>query len=318
MIMLWRNHSSRLFGRRAYTLLEVLLASAIGVMLMAALYVAMDVQLRNAQAGRDIVGQSGLARAVMSRIAEDIVPSMGPFLPTSGSSSPSSSSAGGGGGGGGGSAMGGSSSAGGGAGGGAAATPSTSTTTRSPNAMSAYTTSTGSINLGVQGDQNVLTLTITRLPREVMAGVNDASYQNQAVVNDQRRITYWLAGGGLARQEIKSVFSSDAMSNLPPNIPDDPSLIIAEEVRSLSFSYWNGSVWADTWDGTQLGADGVTPQGPPLSIAITMTIAPPGSSADDNNNVKTYRHEVVILTANGIAPPNVAASGSGSQSTTGQ
>ena len=183
--------------------------------------------------------------------------------------------------------------------------------------MTSYTTSTGSINLGVQGDQNVLTLTSTMLPREVMASVNDANYQNQSTVTDQRRITYWLADGGLARQEIKGVFSSDQMANIPPNIPDDPSLIIAEEVRSLTFSYWNGTAWADTWDGTQLGPDGVTPQGPPISIAITMTIAPPGSSPDDSKNVKTYRHEIVILTANGIAPQNVPT-GSSSQSTTGQ
>ncbi len=39
--------------RRAFTLLEMLLATAVSVLLMGALYVAMDVQIRHARIGRD-------------------------------------------------------------------------------------------------------------------------------------------------------------------------------------------------------------------------------------------------------------------------
>src|SRR3989442_944271 len=86
--------------RKGFTLLEVLLAAAIGVLPMAALYIAMQVQLDHAQAGRDAVEQSLLVRALLRRMSNDIAPSLGPALPNTasgatsgagGSSSPSGS-----------------------------------------------------------------------------------------------------------------------------------------------------------------------------------------------------------------------------------
>src|SRR6516162_5467668 len=59
-------------GRPAYTLLEVLLASAIGVMLLAALYVAVDTQIGLAQSGREVVEQAALSRTLMKRMSTDI------------------------------------------------------------------------------------------------------------------------------------------------------------------------------------------------------------------------------------------------------
>src|SRR5216683_8261204 len=70
-------------SRKAFTLLEVLLSAAIGVLLMAALYVAMNVQLDHAQAGREAVEQSLLVRAVLRRMSNDITPSLAAELPAS-------------------------------------------------------------------------------------------------------------------------------------------------------------------------------------------------------------------------------------------
>src|SRR5947209_18191278 len=67
--------------RRAFTLLEVLLATAIGVLLLAGLYVAVDVQLGHAQIARDVVEESTLARALFARISSDIGQNLGPVLP---------------------------------------------------------------------------------------------------------------------------------------------------------------------------------------------------------------------------------------------
>jgi len=55
--------------RQGFTLLEVLLAAAIGVLLMRLYYVAMQVQLDHAQAGRDAVEQSLLVRALLRRMS---------------------------------------------------------------------------------------------------------------------------------------------------------------------------------------------------------------------------------------------------------
>ena len=80
--------------RAGFSLLEVLLSSAISVLLFGALYVAVEIQLRRTQAARDLVERSTLARTLMSRMASDINPSLAPTPPP-----PQNSSGGGGGGG---------------------------------------------------------------------------------------------------------------------------------------------------------------------------------------------------------------------------
>jgi prepilin-type N-terminal cleavage/methylation domain-containing protein len=293
--------------RRGFTLLEVLLAATIGVLLMGALYVAVDIQVRNAQAGRDLVEQSALGRALLARIASDISPCVGQIDPSRFKSSGSSAS-------GGGSTI--------------TTTGSTSTTTTPASGTSSGTTSststttTGStpgssttttssptsstFTFSLQGDSSSLTLYVSLLPRDVdqQPGTMAANSADAAPINsDVRRISYWLAGGsdgqGLARQELLLATSDDA-STLPPNIPDEASLVIAPEVKTLAFSYFDGSDWQDSWDGTQPGPDGVTPIGPPLAVAITIGIAPPNSDgrSGSGQKLKTYRHVVAIPTAN--------------------
>jgi hypothetical protein len=297
--------------RPAYTLLEVLLAASIGVMLLAALYVAVDVQVRHAQIGRNVVEQSTLARALLTRMTNDIMPSLGPtdpsrFRTTSGQSSgggsggASGTGSGSGGTGSSGTGPGASSSSGSGtsASGGSSTANSTTSSSSGSSTSSSNSSSSSTYNFTVQGDTGQVTLYISRVPREL----NVSPDQQAPLVSDLRRITYWLAGGGtpigLARQELTMVTSDDATA-LPPDIPDEASLVIAEEVKSLTFSYWDGTNWQDTWDGTQTGSDGQTPIGPPLAIAIVIGLAPPGSSADSQPALKYYRQVVPLPTANG-------------------
>src|SRR5258707_15893236 len=83
-------------ARAGFTLLEVLLASAIGVMLLGGLYVAVDVQLRQMHTGRRANEQTSLARNVLAKMAQDISGQLAPTLSTvvtnSGSTSGTSSS----------------------------------------------------------------------------------------------------------------------------------------------------------------------------------------------------------------------------------
>ncbi len=284
-------------GRRAFTLLEVLLAAAIGVLLMAALYVAMDVQLHHAQAGRDLVEQSLLVRALLARMANDIRPSLGPALPPSAAQAAQP----------------------------AAAAPATTATNTQPAAgglaLTAPTTSSNtatssngspSITLGVQGDSSRLILWVSRVPLDLNLAMNGQTAQ--PVSSDLRRITYWLAGGndplGLARQEVKLATSDDAIITVPPDIPDEPSFVIAEEVKSLQFRYFDGTSWQDTWDATAAGSSGA-PLGPPLAIEITVGISFLGSDGlvqESKPILKSYRHVVAIPTANGTTPPPTANS----------
>src|SRR5207253_917962 len=98
----------------------------------------------------------------------------------------------------------------------------------------------------------------------------------RGVNSDLRRVTYWLGGNGeplgLCREELRSVTADDANAPLPPNVPDEPSYVLAEEVKSLRFRYFDGTSWQDSWDGTAPGPDGPTPKGPPLAIEITLGV----------------------------------------------
>lgn len=264
----------------AFTLLEVLLAMTIGVLLLGALYVAVDLHLRHAQTAREIVEESTLARALLDRMASDIGQNIGPIRPAIPSGS-----------GGGGAAA--ASTASSGATSGTGTTTSTTTTTAAPatTGMSAF-----QFNVGVQGDAQHLVLCTSRVPRE-LSGRQAAT---AGPVSDLRRIMYWMEGSGdaaagLARQELLQVTSDDAAGQSPTNLPDDPALVIAGEVKDLTFSYFDGSNWQDTWDGTTVGPDGQTPIGPPVAIRISLTI-----SSADKRSTKSFRRVVVIPTANGL------------------
>jgi type II secretory pathway component PulJ len=245
--------------RPAYTLLEVLLATAIGALLLLALYSALNITMRNAQAGRDKVEQATLARSLLLRLANDVTSNLRAAVPSqSGGSSGS---------GGGGSGQGGQSNS---SQGGSSSASSTSSTVSGLGGTVAF-------NMGVQGDSTHLFLFSSRVPREL-----DPSWQGDTVptVSDLRRITYWLSSLGLARQEIKLATSDDAL-NLSTDLPDDPAFVVAEEVKSLTFQYFDGTNWQDSWDGTQTpSSGGNNPQGPPQLIAITIGLMVPGSDAE--------------------------------------
>jgi hypothetical protein len=161
-------------------------------------------------------------------------------------------------------------------------------------------------NLGVQGDNGTLVLYVSRVPSEL-----DPSWQGLDVptVSDLRRITYWLSSSGLSRQEIKLATSDDAIG-VPSDLPDDPSLVIAQEVQSLTFQYFDGTTWQDTWDGTQTpSSGGNSAQGPPVLVAITLGLVIPGSSTESGDpKARTFRYVIPIPTANGAQNPNQTSS----------
>jgi hypothetical protein len=287
-------------ARRAFTLLEVLLAAGIGVMLLAALYVAVDIQLRHSQSGRDVIEQSTLARALLHRMASDIAPALAPPSPTRYQTSSSQGSGGGG-------QTGGSQgtqptgvapSGGSTATGAAPATPAGGASTSSASGTGSVT-GAGNYLFTVQGDSGRLTVYVSRVPREVLTPEALQGSDTPPLASDLRRVTYWLAGDGslgLARQELQSVTSDDAATVPPDGVANEADLVVAPEVKSLAFSYFDGSTWQDSWDGSMPGADGVTPMGPPLAIAVVIGLVPPGA---DGGAVKAYRHVISVSTANG-------------------
>jgi prepilin-type N-terminal cleavage/methylation domain-containing protein len=312
--------------RRAFTLLEIILALGIGALLLAGLYYALNIQVGHTHSGRKIVERSALARGILNKIQADILASLGPQDPNftqQGASSASSSSTG-------------STSS--------STTTSGSTTTSSTTSGTSGSSSTGSsgtsgsgtpsnpmtFNMGMQGTSTQLSVYASRLPREAIKqiGSNSAassassgnSNQSTMTPSDLRLVTYWLASsgnGGLARQELSAVTSSDAVNNLPPNVADETQYIIHPEVVSLQFQYFDGTTWQDSWDGTQPGSDGSTPQGPPAAVAITLSITQPSGRPGAAAPTYQFRHVVTIPTANSYAASSSSSTTPGSSNAGG-
>jgi prepilin-type N-terminal cleavage/methylation domain-containing protein len=318
--------------RRAFTLLEIILALGIGALLLAGLYYALNVQVGHTHSGRKIVERSALARGILNKIQADILASLGPqdpnFSQPGGASASASSTA----------------SSGTTA---SSTMTSGSTTTGSTSSSGSGTSSSGTsgsgaptnpmtFNMGMQGTSTQLSIYASRLPREAIKQIgsnsaassasNGNSTQSTMTPSDLRLVTYWLASsgsGGLARQEVKAVTSSDAANNLPPNVADETQYIIHPEVVSLQFQYFDGTTWQDSWDGTQPGSDGQTPQGPPAAVAITLSITQPtgraqgGQAANAAAPTYQFRHVVTIPTANSYAASTNSSTTPGSSNAGG-
>ena len=280
--------------RAGFTLLEVLLSSAIGVMLLGGLYVAVEVQYRQIHAGQQAGKLATLASRLLSNISRELTGQLAPTLSTSTTNAGSSST-------------------------GAAAAGAATTT-----ASNVVT-----FNNGVLGDQQTLIITSSRVPRETLKPEILNSGTQIYGTSDVRRVMYWIAqgDGGLARFELKTVTDPTQLGYfaLPPAVPDEATYIIAPEVKSIQFSYFDGTTWNDSWDGSQpsqaTNTDGVTAQGPPLAIAVVIGIqtdesSPQNSSGANttlggNANLKMYRRVIALPTANGLTITPAA-------STTGQ
>ena len=256
--------------RGGFTLLEMLLASGIAVLLMAALYVSMEVNLKYAAAGREVVDRSRARPRLLSRITADITGAMSPISATK-------------------------------------STSATGATTVTDDSTTTSLTTVTPLNMGVVGDATLLTLYVSRVPNWTTAsstGTTNAD-QQQLTFSDQKRISYWLStvgDGGLAKQDSDRVTADPSDDPLPPGLADEERMIIASEVVGLAFRYFDGTTWMDTWDGSIIGADGTTPIGPPRAIEIRLDLRQPGANPDSENVVRSFRHVVAIGAANVQAP----------------
>jgi hypothetical protein len=174
------------------------------------------------------------------------------------------------------------------------------------------------------GDASSLRVYVSRVPPGLGGGSSGGATGEVAAKSDQRVIEYWVANnGGLARQEIAVVTASADNLPLARGTGNEGQYVIAPEVTSVEFSYFDGTNWQTNWDSTALGSDNMTPMGPPLAIAVMLEITTP-ATAERAERVQKYRHVVEIPTANGSTQQtdssgqtNGNSSGSGSNSGSG-
>jgi hypothetical protein len=275
--------------RPAFTILEILIALAIGMLLLSALYFAVTVQMRSAQVGRHMTQENTLARSLFRRIDNDLNATLNLTDPARWRNQAISSSM--------------------------------SNTNNSSNGI--FQSSTIVITPPTAGgyypsgfgpsDNQHLNVFFTRFPRDAYqsspddTNPADSQVENQVSVSDLRRISYYFAQGkGLAREEIAQATSDDALN---PAYPDDDTYILAPEVTNVTFSYFDGFNWQESWDPTVLGADGITPIGSPRAIKILLEIQLPRDElADAKEPLRTrqYAHVILVNSASGLTPRNTA------------
>ena len=295
---------SRPVRRRGFTLLEVLLASALAVILMAALYVALDVQLRLADAGRESIEQATLTRAIVQRFENDLAGSVSPVAPAveTGRSNQSGGS---------GAGAGGTATAGAGAATTGAGNIGAATTGMEGEAVTEVVMSeTIPFQAGVIGESDRLTIFAVKVAGQ---GKNLDETGEAPTPADIRRVTYWATEKGLARQELPWLTSEQLLNStdpIPEDGKDESDYVIAEEVTRVQFEYWDGSAWADTWDGRQTNADGKTLKGPPMAIRVHFWLNVPGPNPGETVE-KEFRHTIAVRSAAGPAVPDAETTQTG-------
>jgi hypothetical protein len=316
--------------RSAYTLLEVLLSLAISVLVLSAVYSVIGYQLKQAQAGREVIERATLSRAIFNKMGQDVTVAISQNDPARFRRSSNSSGGSGGtsdasGSGGTTAAASGNTAASGAATGGATGTGSTNT----GNSTTGGTSGTGTdatssadtpvqLPLGVVGTATELHLFVSKIPQDgpmppPPAG-GDAAAQPPNI-SDLQRISYWLGDAevGLCRFESRLITSDEATT---PSIPsgDATRYKMAPEVRSLEFSYFDGTSWTDSWDSTSPGPDGVTPLGSPRAVSVKIGVP---RSGHPDSELRYYRQVFTVLTAGGTPVNNSTdQSGTTGQSTT--
>jgi prepilin-type N-terminal cleavage/methylation domain-containing protein len=310
--------------RSGFTLLEVLLASLIATLLLAALYFAMDVTLRQTQESRDSVDVENLARGVHTRMALDLSASLGPMPPKSGgnaagqqsnssdpSSTPSTSDP---------SMMATGSTPMAGASG---TTPTAGATTpidptmvtvdpTMAQATSAEPAADIAFQAGIIGTADQLTVFASRLPKSLISakGLTEDSATQEP--SDLVRITYWMGSNGLCRQERPWVTADGVRNSSDPDTSTEASDTLVHEVTSVSFEYFDprqNRGWVSEWDGSQMSDDGVTPLGPPRAVKVTLVFSVPST----RQGGAPYEHTVVQVipvrsAAGGFTPPMITPS----------
>lgn len=260
--------------RSGYTLLEVMLAIAIGLLLVAALYIALDVQFRYMQSGRNAVVEAQVARGLLTRMADDVRPSLA-VLPSRKKTTAAASGA-------------------------AAPTdPAQPAETAPPPASgepastepaeptdTGPTTQPGIFNQGVYGSQNEVYLFVSATGRY---------YGDETGISDLRRIHYYLVPGqGLYRQEQRNVLSTSSLME-----EEEPGELIANEVVGLEFEYMSYDPGSGSVGYSQTWTNGLT-DGPPMAVRITLVIESParGFLLRPEPKQTTYSMVVAIPGAN--------------------
>lgn len=275
----------RLSGRGAFTLLEVLLALALTVVVMAVVGMAIDLHLRSINSSRSSVERDQLARTLMRRVADDLRAAVRqePF-DTSGiealaSGAGKSADSGKGG------KSGDDAEEGGLSGPGKAESAQKLTSLGSDDESTSDTgTTTGApaTVAGLYGTAYELQIDVGRVPRpdELAAAGNGEA----PMPSDVRTVTYYVAtpstaaavGAGLIRTELNRATALWIAEQGDYTQLEQFAELVASEVVGVEFRYFDGIEMFTEWDSQVM-------KGLPVAVEITMAIADPQTLAAEGD-----------------------------------
>jgi hypothetical protein len=327
--------------RFGYTLLEVLLALGLTVIVLSLVGTAVHSMLRSVDNGRRRAEREQLARAIMHQIANDLraVVRYEPF-----DDSGLNSGIGGG-------ASGAASALSGATGGqsdpSGQSTGTSTSTTQTPSGQSTGETQTEETTeqtltmpvAGIYGSANQVSIDITRIPRldEYLYadGVNAPLFRGDvrtvsyyvgsnptamipgvapaATTTDPTTATSDANSGGLTRQESDRATALWQMPSAGAASSSQNASVLAPEVASLEFRYFDGTQWLTQWDSTAM-------KGVPRAVEIAIYLNDDANNSQPNtsatppvdaltpttNNPNNFYRMVVHLPA-GLPLPAVKA-----------
>jgi len=288
-----------------FTLLEVLVALALSLLLITAVYSGLRMYWRYSTSGHEEVERALLARSLLRKIEMDVRTVMYRAAPpatttdasasgsTSGSSGTSSS---------GGSTSGGSSSGSSGSSGSSSSGSSGSSGSSSGSSSSSSTDTSATVDLyntsntGLFGTTTTLLMHVSKPGHEQMATSLAALGNTQARTSDLATVAYFVSGTttcnlqlavaspGLARLEGDrlALAMADQQSNI--GVLAARTQILAPEVTAVRFLYFDGFRWLPTWDSNTLG-------GLPKAIDVQMQLRP----ASPNSTLSNVYHLMIAI-----------------------
>lgn len=279
--------------RRGFTLLELMLALGLTTVILLAISMAVDLHLRSYDGRRKQLEESQLARAVLKIIADDIRNTVLEYeQDVSGLEAMIASAAEG--------ALGDiASDAGVEVGGGTAPLDSDLAAEASTASQDLASAVTVPAKPGIYGNQYQLQLDISRLPRfdeyQSMLAASNATLGITDIPSDIKTVTYYVLNSsapttatgltatnqdiltstdpdvvqrGLVRRQLDRAVSQYALANGLLAATDSVGEVVAAEVASIEFQYFDGIEWRYEWDTEVEGSL-------PVAIQIIMLLEAP-------------------------------------------
>lgn len=283
-----RGRVSGCHRARGFTLTEVLVALTLSLVIMAAVYSALSLHWRFTSAGRVDQERMQLVRAIATRIERDLrsVVYVAPPVVASDAASAAGLTSGSGS-----TTTGTSGSTGGSTGSGASSASGGTSGATSGSSGSSSSSSTGSSSTstsseeaaggpGLYGSATQLLIHANRPSGDLNYSALDETLTAESRMSDTLSIAWFLAGGdgalaslvngpGLARMEGDRMTMELADTSGDVSSMAARAKIVAPEVTSLEFRYFDGVEWTSEWDSSVM-------QGLPFAVEVTFTVSHAG------------------------------------------